>query len=166
MTQKHTILKIISLAVIGFLLFGVFFFMLLTSFSNPKLLSVEKAYAQLSGGGGSGSGTGTGTGSGNNDNLGETEYGGMHYVSIYCDCSENFWNIVNDYASDETLMLIYEFGSSVLYLYYNLYGTYYLGTYDADANDDCEIEIYYDICVTLPDDGTMGMFPGTGTSGF
>jgi len=92
----------------------------------------------------------------------ETPYGGLNTVPIYCGCSSNFLVTLWDYRTDALLKLLYQPGQSVLYEYYNIFGTYLLGTYKQGGT--CEFYIPPYECIDIEADGTMGSQPGTGTS--
>lgn len=92
---------------------------------------------------------------------GETPYGGLNTVPIYCSCSNTFFITLWDYTDDKLLKLIYQPGASVLYEYYLIYGTYLLGTYRQGGT--CQIYAGTG-CISLTAQGLMGSEPGTGTS--
>ncbi len=94
----------------------------------------------------------------------EQTWGGLHLVTLgaeTCTCSGNS-NWILDYKTQSLLMLYYQAGQSKLFTNYNTYATYQLGTYSS-GSQSCSILIYSE-CVDIPNMGTYGMSPGTGTS--
>ena len=92
----------------------------------------------------------------------ETPYGGMRSYTLTCTCSGNSLLYIMDYRTNNILSLIYQPGASILYSYYNTYGTYLLGSYSA-AGSSCQIYVGED-CTEISNEGQMGSQPGTGTS--
>lgn len=92
----------------------------------------------------------------------ETPYGGMRSYTLTCTCSGNSLLYIMDYRTNTILSLIYQPGASILYSYYNTYGTYLLGTYSA-AGSTCQIYVGED-CTEISNEGQLGSQPGTGTS--
>ena len=93
----------------------------------------------------------------------ETPWGGMHLLTLTCTCSGNEIVYIYDYRTLLPLALVYQPLMSVLYQYYNIFATYYVGTYGITLYQ-CEF-IAYPKCITWSDDGQFGSMPGTGTSG-
>ena len=93
---------------------------------------------------------------------GETPYGGQEFYWILCTCTGNTWHFIFDYTESMPLPLIYQEGLSELYLNFNPFGTYLLGTY-MEGGGTCEI-IVGNSCAEIPSEGMMGMLPGTGTT--
>lgn len=93
---------------------------------------------------------------------GEVSYGGNQLFWIPCTCSENTLHFIFDYKTLQPLALVYQPGASMIYLLYNIFGTYLLGTYQPGAGE-CLMYAGY-TCFSLPSDGMMGNRPGTGTS--
>lgn len=94
---------------------------------------------------------------------GEAPYGGPHAYLTECTCTPpSEWHFVYDYASLTPLFLVYTPGISKLYEYYDLFGSYFLGSYRPGAGV-CKIYVGED-CIDLYTDGLMGSTPGTGTS--
>ncbi|MEK9166630.1 MAG: hypothetical protein AAB846_02760 [Patescibacteria group bacterium] len=91
----------------------------------------------------------------------EIPYGGHELFWITCLCSKNSLHFIFDYRTLQVLPLVYQPGSSVLYLYYNLFGRYFLGSHQPSG--ECLV-LVVKICVPIPSEGTMGSRPGTGTS--
>ena len=91
----------------------------------------------------------------------EIPYGGMRIFTLICTCSANTLLYIMDYATNQLLALIYQPGVSMLYSYYDIYGTYFLGSYRGGGQ--CRIYAGKG-CVTIPSRGTLGNMPGTGTS--
>lgn len=93
---------------------------------------------------------------------GEIPYGGQRVYTLTCDCSGNLLLYIYDYRTKSLLTLLYQYGASILYSYYNVYGTYLLGTYTSSGNT-CQIYVG-EGCVVISSQGQLGNRPGTGTS--
>ena len=91
----------------------------------------------------------------------EMPFGGMYVMTIQCTCGDESLNYIMDYASMGVKALLYVPGESILWMNFNTYGTYQMGSYSFGG--DCEIESGPD-CTSINADGTYGMDPGTGTS--
>lgn len=92
---------------------------------------------------------------------GETPYGGLRIFNLICTCSANALIYVMDYATNIPLALIYQPGASILYSYYDIYGTYLLGSYSQGSQ--CSIYVGKS-CAQIQSQGMLGSQPGTGTS--
>ena len=93
----------------------------------------------------------------------EIPFGGMHTIFIQCTCSgANQLHYIFDYASNSLLGLVYQPGASILYMNFNVYGTFQKGSY-APGSGQCQI-ITGPSCSTIKSDGQYGNMPGTGTS--
>ena len=93
---------------------------------------------------------------------GEIPYGGHQIFWFPCTCSGNTLHVIFDYRTLRPLSLVYQPGLSVLYLYYNVFGTYLLGSYQPFTGG-CFMYVGIS-CVPYPSEGLMGNRPGTGTS--
>ena len=119
-----------------------FTFLILAAFSlAPAVNMTPRAHAQLL--------------------TGEIPYGGHQLFWFPCTCSASTLHIIFDYRTLRPLSLVYQPGFSILYLYYNVFGTYLLGSYQPSG--ECRIYVGYS-CVSYPAEGIMGNRPGTGTS--
>lgn len=93
---------------------------------------------------------------------GEVPYGGHQIFWTLCPCSGNSLHYIFDYRTLRILPLVYQPGFSRLYLYYNLFGRYFLGSYQPFAGG---CFMYAGVaCFPLYSEGLMGNRPGTGTS--
>lgn len=105
----------------------------------------------------------------------EIPYGGLHVFTVDCDCSANLLLFFFDYATKMPLDLVYEPGISILYSYYNPYGTYLLGRYipsfglaslynPTSLIGQCWVPSGSG-CAEVFSNGMLGFLPGSGTSG-
>lgn len=124
--------------------------LLLIMFAFISPASIKHTSAQFSGGGG-------GAGGG-----GETPFGGLNTFRFICTCSGDVNLYVMDYRTNQLLVLLYSPGRSTLYLNYNVFGQYLLGTY-GQTSGQCQY-IVGEECETQQSDGQLGTQPGTGTS--
>ncbi len=92
----------------------------------------------------------------------EIPFGGANSFAIFCTCSANFLLPIFDYATIRPLLLVYQPGVSRLYLYYNIYGRFLLGSY-APVGSQCLMYVGTG-CVRISSNGMLGFLPGTGTS--
>lgn len=93
---------------------------------------------------------------------GETPYGGLNAVTIQCTCAADSLHYFQDYVSKSLIVLLYKPGQSVLFSNFNIYGTYFLGTWKR-GSAQCSMYVGEE-CEDIDADGTMGSAPGTGTS--
>lgn len=92
----------------------------------------------------------------------ETPFGGLNAFQFSCTCSSNVLLFISDYATNKTLRLVYQPGLSKLYLNFNIFGQYLLGSYTPRAGQ-CTFYVGTK-CVNISADGMHGFLPGTGTS--
>ena len=92
----------------------------------------------------------------------ETPFAGPQLFSLTCTCSGNVLIVLWDYYSMMPLALVYQPGMSVLYSYFNIWGQYYLGSYQKNSGS-CKM-IAPNSCPEITSNGMMGSMPGTGTS--
>ena len=94
----------------------------------------------------------------------EQSWGGLHLVTLdesVCTCGGNS-NWILDYKTNSLILLYYQAGASRLFTNYNTRATFQLGTYSF-GGQPCSI-LVGTACVSIVNQGTYGMFPGTGTS--
>lgn len=93
----------------------------------------------------------------------EIPYGGSNTFLAECTCSvPNTWQFIYDYKTLRPLFLIYQPGASVLFEYFDIFGTFFLGSYQPGGGT-CKMYVGED-CIDVYKDGLMGSQPGTGTS--
>jgi|SRR3989344_312502 len=92
----------------------------------------------------------------------QSYFGGLRVLTMVCTCSANFLIYVLDYATNRVLALVYQPGASLLYSFYNIYGTYLLGSYTPGAGQ-CQMYVGTS-CTQINSDGMLNALPGTGTS--
>lgn len=92
----------------------------------------------------------------------ETPFAGIQLYTMTCTCSGNVLIVLYDYYSMMPLALVYQPGVSVLYSYFNIWGKYYLGSYQRGMGS-CKMVTPVG-CPDIYTNGMMGFLPGTGTS--
>lgn len=101
-------------------------------------------------------------------NLLELPYGGIRVLTIPCTCHSSPSKAlvtVFDFVQMRYLKLAYMPKVSVLYMYFDIWSSYYLlGSYNPYVRKTCLVTVTGGDCEPLPDDGLMGGLPGTGTS--
>lgn len=95
-------------------------------------------------------------------------FGGLRTFTLPCTCSGNALLYIYDFKTKIPLILLYQPGLSKLFQWYNIFGTYMLGTYTAPISQ-CFITTSTG-CAFVPSFGMLGgpltgSGPGTGTSG-
>lgn len=98
----------------------------------------------------------------------ELPYGGIRTLTIPCTChSSPSKALVTmfDFVQLRYLKLAYMPKASVLYMYFDIWSSYYLlGSYNPYVRGTCLMTVTGGDCEPVPDDGLMGGLPGTGTS--
>ncbi len=99
----------------------------------------------------------------------EMPYGGRRLITTLCNCKHGspsqFAVTIFDYVQNRPIILSYMAVGSRLYSYFNIWtATYLLGSYNPAVRGTCMVSVSGGDCEPLPDDGLMGVLPGTGTS--
>lgn len=98
----------------------------------------------------------------------ELPYGGIRTLTVPCTCHSSPSKAlvtVFDFVQMRYLKLAYMPGASLLYMYFDIWSSYYLlGSYNPYVRGTCLVTATGGDCEPLPDDGLMGGLPGTGTS--
>ena len=102
------------------------------------------------------------------DATGGISYGGLKTLTLPCTCSGNAVIYLLDFKTKLPLVLLYQPGVSWLYQWYNIFGTYMLGTYTVPVSQ-CWIQTGT-TCTLIPTiimlGGKIIGGPGTGTTPF
>src|SRR3989344_7487047 len=83
----------------------------------------------------------------------ERPFGGMNVFNLICACSANVLVYVIDYAGKQLLPLVYQPGVSRLYLNLNIFGRFFVGSYNIGSQ--CLIFIVKG-CAVIPSRGMFG----------